>query len=182
MGATKGEKRGIMDGNRLYERTRRSLGLAIFLVQLAIALSLLVFVFTLEHSFSLLSVIGIWDPGFGTGLALAWLVVGLVFASMLVSQFLFIRHARALFEDESNAIEKFGTSTAETGKSLMQVRVELNRYAIFALPLALGIAIFIGLPFANILLAATMIFILVVLYLFYRDNAKLLRCDAELLS
>lgn len=171
-----------MQDNELYQRTKKSLGLAIFLVQLAIALSLLVFVNTLEVSFDLLSVIGIFSLEETYLHRLAWGVLALVISSLVVSQFLFIRHARALFASESNAIECFGTSTDTTSKSLKEVRRELNRYALVALPLTFIIVLFIGLPFANVLLAATLTFILVVLFLFYRDNAKLLRCDEELLS
>ncbi|WP_379548060.1 hypothetical protein ACFCW2_02885 [Qipengyuania sp. DSG2-2] len=171
-----------MDGNELYERTKKALGLAITLVQLAIALSFLLFVFTLEDSFSILSIVGILDGGRDTGLWLVWPVVGFVIASLIVSQILFIRRARALFASEDNAIACFGTTTNSTSKSLDQVRTELTRYALVALPLALVIALFIRMPFVNVLLGATLSFILIVLFLFYRDNAKLLRCDEELLS
>ena len=169
-------------GEKLYGRSVLALRISILMIIAAIVTASILMVFALQDSIAILSVIGLWSSELSVGLGLAWPVAILTVGSVAWSEFVFIPHTRRLFEDPDNAITAFGVTAERTERSLMDVRVSLNRYAIFALPIALALLFFIDIAFANILFVAVLIAIQVGLLMFFRDKAKLLKADAGLLK
>jgi hypothetical protein len=165
-----------------YHATIRALGVAILMVELAIALSVLLILFTLENSLKVLSVIGIFDEKVGYELWVAWPVVGLAVLSIAWTQFVFFRKVRQLFNDPDVHIEAFGDSCDDEHEALMEMRVAMNRYSVFIMPVCIAIGMFISVPFLNILLAAALTALLAGVFLFLREKARILRAEKELLT
>ena len=168
-------------GRKLYRRSVAALSVSIAMIVGAIALSVALMVFALHDSLSILSVFGLWDQDLEGGLGLAWPVAILTVGSVAWSEFVFIPAAKALFDSPDTEIAAFGINADRTQESLMDVRVSLNRYALFALPIALALLYYVRVAFANILFVAVLIAIQIGLLVFFRDKVKLLKADRSLL-
>lgn len=165
-----------------YRKTVRALGVSIFLTEIAIAMAALLLVLALQDSFRVLSIVGIFNGEEIGGLYLGWVALAATVAALAWSEFVFVKRARHLFDDDATPIEAFGTSMADERRDLQDIRISLNKYAIFAIAIALAAALLAYATFFNVLLFALLVAILVGLLMFFREKAKLLRADRELLS
>ena len=167
--------------NQLYRGTVKSLGISIFLLELAIAGAALLIVFTLQDSLRILSIIGLWDEDFGKNLWIAWLIVALPLIAVAWAEFVFLPKARTLLKSDKPS-EAFGESTLDELVELNEIRGIVNKFAIFLVAEAIAIGLFIDVAFVNVVLATALLATLIGLLAFFRDKAKILKAEKTLLS
>lgn len=167
--------------DHLYRSTIKSLGVSIFLLELAIAGAALLVVFTLQDTIRILSIIGLWDEEFGKQLWIAWPIVAMPLVAVAWAEFVFLPRARNLLKSNTPS-EEFGESTLDELTELNEIRGIVNKFAIFLLAEAIAVGMFIGVEFVNVVLAGVLLVTQYALLTFFRDKAKVLKAEKTLLS
>ena len=169
-----------MDDNQ-YRSTIKSLGVSIFLLELAIAGAALLFVFTLEDTIRILSIIGLWDEEFGKQLWIAWPIVAMPLVAVAWAEFIFLPRARNLLKSNKPS-EEFGESTSDELTELNEIRGIMNKFAILLLAEAIAVGLLIGVGFVNVALAGVLLATQYALLTLFRDKAKVLKAEKSLIS
>ena len=184
----RGEDDGVNDASQtaaidedLYRATVRSLGVSMFLLELAIAGAVLLLAFTLEDSIRILSIVGLWEEDFGTNLWLVWPIAALPVIAVGWAEFRFVPKARDLLRTSKGA-QLFGTTTDDELVEINDLRAIVNRYAIFLVAEAFAIGLFIHVGFLNVLLAGILLVSQIGLLMFFRDKARALKAEKQLIS
>lgn len=160
----------------------RTLKISRLLIEAALLLNVFVLGFALQRTLMVFAIVGLFEDAVDVAFYLAWPMASLTALALALAEFRFVPQARRYFNDPSHPVTMFGHKSDEVERSLIDVRISLNRYAIFLLAPAFLLLFFIGMPFVNVLISVALLILQIGLRHFLQHKARLLKDDEELLG